>query len=67
MTHPADLATIKGHPTRELLNDDQQPVVVTVCASCGHLRSVLWLTVDRWHCNQCKAEGVTRPNMYPVA
>jgi hypothetical protein len=65
--HPADLATINGHPTLELVNGDQEPVVVTVCAHCGAMRSVLWLTVDRWICNQCKTEGASRPNMYPVA
>jgi hypothetical protein len=43
------------------------PVVVTVCADCGRMRSVLFLDRDRWFCTGCRAEGVTTPNLYPIA
>lgn len=59
---------IQGHPTLELEpNIGSDPVVITVCAECGEMRSVLWLTGDRWYCRTCKAEGAKPPNMYPIA
>ena len=54
---------IDGHPTVELENG----TVLTVCASCGKLRTILFLDRDRWLCTACRAEGATRPNLYPVA
>jgi len=62
---PAD--TINGHPTVELHHDDGPPTLITVCAECGHVRSILFLTRDRWFCSQCRAEGVSAPNLYPIA
>lgn len=74
--------TIDGHPSIELEPEnptsvsrgwrwwrraEANPVVITVCAECGRMRSVLWLTKDRWLCNQCKAEGTVPPNMFPIA
>ena len=59
---------IAGHP--ELLLEPlvgSEPVVITVCAACGEMRSVLWLTGDRWYCRSCRAEGAQPPNMYPIA
>ena len=49
------MSEISGHPTLELepmVGSD--PVVITVCAECGEMRSVLWLTEDRWYCRNCK-------------
>lgn len=59
---------IKGHP--ELLLEPlegSEPVVITVCAECGEMRTVLWLTEDRWYCRSCRAAGVRPPHMYPIA
>jgi hypothetical protein len=43
------------------------PIVITVCAECGRMRSVLFLDRDRWFCTSCRAEGAAAPNLYPVA
>jgi len=62
------MAEIQGHPVLELEPlQGEDPVVITVCAQCGEMRSVLWLTGDRWYCRSCRAEGVKPPNMYPIA
>jgi len=56
-------AEINGHPVAELGNG----MLVTVCASCGKLRTILFLDRDRWLCTACRAEGKTKPSLYPVA
>ena len=62
------MSEISGHPTLELEPiGDGEPVVITVCAECGEMRSVLWLTGDRWYCRNCKHIGENRPTMYPIA
>ena len=53
---------IDGHPAVELANGD----LITVCAECGQMRTILFLDGDRWFCTKCKTEGATRPNIYPV-
>lgn len=59
---------IKGHPVIELEPGvGSEPVVITVCAECGEMRSVLWLTKDRWYCRSCKAAGAKPPKLYPIA
>ena len=64
----ADAATIGGHPTQELEPMlGSEPVVITVCCICGEMRSVLWLTEDRWYCRSCKHVGDNRPHMFPLA
>ena len=59
--------TIRGHPSTELEGSDGTPVVITVCAECGEMRSVMWLDRDRWFCRSCRAEGAAPPNMFPIA
>jgi len=59
--------TISGHPALELPNGRDQPVVITVCAECGAMRTVLFLSKDRWFCFKCRAEGAAPPNMFPLA
>jgi hypothetical protein len=59
--------TISGHPARLLEHDVGPPTLVTVCASCGELRTILFLRRDRWFCTRCRAEGAAPPNLYPVA
>ena len=66
----ADGVTIKGHPTVELPNKRGEPVLITVCAECGEMRTVLFLSYgpnrDRWYCRNCRAQGDTRPAMFPI-
>ena len=63
--HPHE---ISGHPVRELyLVADQDPVLITVCAECGQLRTILFLSKDRWFCFKCKTEGAFAPNLHPIA
>ena len=62
----AEPAVIGGHPTLELVTDDQS-TLITVCASCGELRTILFLRRDRWYCSKCRAEGAAPPNLYPIA
>ena len=63
--HPHE---IKGHPTTELyLVPEQEPTLITVCAQCGNLRTVLFLNKDRWFCFRCKMTGSAPPNLYPVS
>jgi len=61
--------TITGHPSVELESavPTALPVVITVCAECGEMRSVLWLNKDRWYCRSCRANGAAPPNMFPLA
>lgn len=62
--HPHEIG---GHPVSELVLDNGDARLITCCASCGQLRTILFLSKDRWFCTRCRAEGVTRPNLYPVA
>lgn len=59
--------TISGHPEVLLPNAADSPVTITVCAGCGEMRTVLWLSQDRWFCTKCRAEGDARPKMIPIA
>jgi ribosomal protein S27AE len=59
---------ISGHPVRELyLVPEQEPTLITVCAECGQLRTILFLSKDRWFCTKCRTEGASSPNLYPIA
>lgn len=59
---------IAGHPSVEIyLEPDRPPALITVCASCGQLRTILFLTGDRWFCFRCKTEGAAPPNLYPIS
>ena len=63
--HPHEIA---GHPEVELVRSGStQPTLITVCANCGELRTVLFLAKDRWFCLRCKTEGAAPPNLYPIA
>jgi hypothetical protein len=59
--------TISGHPEVVLPNADDNPVTITVCAGCGEMRTILFLSGDRWFCTKCRAEGDARPTMIPIA
>lgn len=60
--------TIVGHPTLELFTSiHQAPTLITVCAECGAMRTILFLDKDRWFCTRCRIEGAAAPNLYPIA
>lgn len=59
---------INGHPTVPLLDDTGEQIdLLTVCAECGSVRSILFLTGDRWMCVSCRVEGVAPPRLYPTS
>ncbi len=60
-------AEISGHPAVELDLGNGQATLITCCAACGELRTILFLDKDRWFCFRCRAEGATRPHLYAVA
>ncbi len=49
------------------LAPEQEPMLITCCAACGQLRTILFLANDRWMCFRCKTEGQTKPDLYPIA
>jgi hypothetical protein len=54
--------TISGHPVLELGGG----TLITVCAECGQMRTILFLDRNRWFCTQCRANGAAAPNLYPI-
>lgn len=61
-------AVIKGHPTTVLVAyDTGAPTLLTVCASCEKVRTILFLNGDRWYCSHCRNSGDAKPRLYPVA
>jgi len=58
---------IQGHPAIELHLDNGPPQMITVCAHCGELKTILFLRRDRWYCTKCRMEGAAPPNLYPVS
>jgi hypothetical protein len=61
------LDEVEGHPVREVyLAAETEPTLITVCAQCGHMKSIIFLSKDRWFCFQCKTQGETKPDLYPV-
>lgn len=62
-----DELTIKGHPGMDYQSADGRELRIQLCAECGAMRSVLWLTGDRWYCRACRAEGVQKPTVIPVS
>lgn len=60
------MKTIAGHP--EIVTEsDTQKIRITVCSECGTMRSVLWLSTDRWYCRSCKAEGAGKTTLIPLS
>lgn len=55
----ADGVTIQGHPTTPLLDGDGNETgqLITVCADCGSVRTIIMLVHDRWYCSKCRSEG----------
>jgi len=59
-----DGVTIHGHPGIPVVFSDGSTGEFTVCAGCGHLRTILWLSQDRWYCTQCRSNGNNKPKQY---
>jgi ribosomal protein S27AE len=59
---------IGGHPEQPLLDGAGELItMLTVCAQCGAVRSILFLTEDRWYCSKCRFECSVPPRLYPVS
>lgn len=64
----ADAQTIGGHPSIPLYNSvGDVERMITVCAECGEMRTIILLVEDRWYCSSCKAGGVSKPKMFPIS
>lgn len=57
---------ISGHPTATFDRDNAPPLLLTVCANCERVRTILFLSGDRWFCTSCRNEGDARPTQIPV-
>lgn len=53
--------TIQGHPYTEAFLPDGGAVRLTVCGECERMRTILFLSKDRWLCTSCRNEGVKNP------
>jgi ribosomal protein S27AE len=59
---------ISGHPEEPLLDSTGNLIqMLTVCAHCGNVRTILFLTEDRWYCSSCRMTGIAPPRLYPVS
>jgi ribosomal protein S27AE len=59
---------IKGHPTAELESVvDRSKVLITLCAECGGMKTILFLDKDRWFCTRCKNDGAKSPTVIPIS
>lgn len=43
-----------------------EPTVIHLCANCERMRTVLFLSHDRWLCTACRNEGTARPTVVPI-
>jgi len=59
--------TIKGHPNIVLEHESGPPTLITVCSTCGELRTIIFFDKDRWFCTKCRVEGAAPPNLYPIS
>lgn len=57
---------IAGHPTT-ILETHAGPEVIYLCAACGSLKQVLFLSTDRWICMACRNEGNEKPTFVPIS
>lgn len=58
--------TIKGHPSIEAVNNQGQTITINLCANCGAVRRVLYLSTDRWFCTACRNTGDARPTQVAI-
>lgn len=55
------IAEIKGHPSIDAHRTGRAPKKITLCANCESVKSILFLTGDRWFCTKCRNEGKAQP------
>jgi hypothetical protein len=58
---------IIGHPDVEAFNSEGKSIRISVCSDCGSIRTILYLSKDRWLCTACRSEGDARPTQVPVS
>ena len=46
---------------------EPEPVTIYLCANCERVRTVMFLTEDRWLCTSCRNEGDARPALVPIS
>lgn len=61
--------TVSGHPSEHWLVDGEETgKMVTLCAGCGEMHTIIMLVGDRWYCSRCRAEGTTKnTRMFPIS
>ena len=59
--------TIEGHPNILAHNTEGRTMKIIICAECNAVRSVLYLSKDRWYCTSCRNSGDARPTMIPLS
>jgi translation initiation factor 2 beta subunit (eIF-2beta)/eIF-5 len=59
--------TIQGHPSAEAHRAHAPALNITVCAECEKVRTILFLSGDRWFCTSCRNSGDARPTQVPVS
>lgn len=59
--------TVQGHPSVAAITPEGREIRITVCAECGELSTILWLTKDRWYCRNCRTEGAGRAEKVPIS
>lgn len=57
---------IKGHPSVQAQREDAPALEITLCAGCESVKSILFLTGDRWYCTKCRTSGNARPTRVAV-
>lgn len=53
---------ISGHP--QTVNSAGS--LIYLCANCERMRTVLFLSKDRWLCTACRNEGTAQPTYVPI-
>jgi hypothetical protein len=59
--------TIQGHPAVAAHRPHAPALQITVCAGCERMRTILFLSRDRWFCTACREEGDARPTQIPLS
>jgi hypothetical protein len=57
---------IGGHPAIDAHRSNAPALKITVCANCESVRTILFLSGDRWFCTACRESGDARPTQIPV-
>jgi hypothetical protein len=59
---------IGGHPSILAHRDELglAPMRLSMCAGCERVKTIMFLSRDRWLCTHCRAEGDARPTQIPL-